>query len=338
MAWLHSVAAGSISRYDFSFVPSAVVITGSEAALVTFTLSQFSGDATLLTKVHTDGAMGGKVPVPGNAHYTARVVGGTASITINKADPIFNSLCGGPNSFVPCTVHVAVVGNAASTFSIGARTDTGVQLSDGIPVTTQVAQGSMTYFHYTHTQPLSSVVFAVTSISGPVDLFVSNTNQASNVPPTAAASTWRVTTLSPNLQSQAATVTINPTDANACAAPCVYYIGVAAAAASDGVVSFSVLGRTRDLTSVELPDAQPLVDAATASKYNYYAFTFPASATTLRLSVLPVTGRLQFFANVNGVSPLFGTAQYSTSGPVVAGTEGALTISRPRRQRRCHLL
>jgi hypothetical protein len=104
----------------------------------------------------------------------------------------------------------------------------------------------------------------VTPLSAPVDVFVSASAgpSAALLPPRAGAAGWAALAGTYAVAAPGVAITVNPSDVNACAAPCVYYLAVrAGAGALEGVVSFSVLARTAAAVTVALEDGRATVNA-----------------------------------------------------------------------------
>lgn len=336
----------AVTLFDFTFVPGSVAVTSSPA-IASITLSQFAGSgvanggAMVFAKFHVDGD---PMPIPGpsdpygadpyappNAQFASQIVAGSTTILITRSDPNLIAACNSASSPLPCKIHIAVYADFGSVFTIAARTDNGLQLIDGVPVMAEAAPGSITYFRYTHTQVLSPVVFAITPVTGPVDTFVSSSASVGTgvaVPPTPTSNTRLITASSANIQATVQTIVFNPTDADACVGPCVYYIGVSPSALSDGITSFSVLARTRDVTTVALLDGQPTTDVIASNEWNYYSTVIPPAAQSIAINIIPLQGRAQVFAAVNGSVPGESGWQYRGAQAKVAGQETSLVISR----------
>ena len=334
--------------FDFVFVPFAAgqVLAGSSyglmapnaVALAILTVSQFASNfsgagALVFAKLVASAA---DVPAAGNAHFSTRVAAGAASIAIGAADANLAAVCGGPNSTAACRLRVAIVADPGSIMLVAARTNTGLQLVDGVALVAEAAPGALTFFRYTHTQALSPVVVAVTPLTGPVAIYLGNSRNPATAPPLPGAglSTRAVVPSSTTFASTVLTFSILPTDADACYAPCTFFVGVAPQADADGVTSFSILVRTRDATIVPLMDGMPTTDVIAAGGHNFYLATIPQSAQSLTLALVPLNGRAFAKASVNGSFPgdLLSAggagAMYTGAWASVAGQEVQLTIRR----------
>jgi hypothetical protein len=334
--------------FDFMFVPFSAgqamagtsygLLAPNPVALAIVSVSQFASSysgagARVFAKLVTSAA---DTPAAGNAHFSTRVVAGAASIAIVPADANLAAACGGPNSTSPCRLRISVVADPGSVMLVAARTNTGLQLTDGVALVAEAAQGAISFFRYTHTQALSPVVVAVTPLTGPVAIYLGNSRNAATVPPTPGAglSTRSVVPPSASVSSTVLTFSIMPTDADACYAPCTFFIGVAPQSASDGVTSFSILVRTRAATFVPLMDGMPTTDVIAAGEHNFYLATIPQSAQSLTLALVPQSGRVFAKASVNGSVPGDqlasggAGAMYTGAWARVAGQEVRLTISR----------
>lgn len=333
--------AGGSALYDFVFVPSAVAGTGPVA---TFTLSQIGGerDAVVYARMHRDGDMT-MVPAAATAHFTATVVAGTAVLTIPRNAPVFLEACrpiNGTLSSSPCRVHISVFTPVAALYSIQARTDIGQQLFDAIPVTGDAAVGQVSYFRFQHSQPLSPLVITVTAGTGPVEVYVSNNGQQAQgmwpPGPGAGKSGWRFVPVNPTTEMPVQTITVFPTDAGACTAPCTYAVGVLPSAALNDQtarVTFSVMARTRDVSTVQLLDGRPTTDiVSSAGAYNYYSIVLPPTSASLTVQLSALTGTVAAFGTFEpGALPSPEAAArggFSTGSDRVGGGDTTFLVSR----------
>ena len=262
--------------YDFRFIPSAV--SPLTKAIVTVELSQVGGDAGTAVFARWIATTCNFPPCSPDtasvnmttADYTAPIVSGAATLAVPRDGGAFLTACNGPTSSEVCTLRIAVTSVfGAQGYVVVARTDGGAQLLDGLSAMGNVAttagpNGRPTvFFRFAHATPLAALVFTATPINGPVDMFICSTATPSCLPPSASNNaTWSVLSTSPSLNAAPASVTVLPTAPGACAPPCAYYIGVrAGAAAMEGVISFSVLARTRGASTGALLDGRAVFDA-----------------------------------------------------------------------------
>jgi len=330
------VAGGSTS-YDFLFVPSAIAAGSAAAATVTLTQVGGEADATLFVRVSSASDDAALVVTSATASFVSRVVAGSAVVAVPSNAPIFTALCGGPTSNGTCRIRITVATPMACNFAVQARTDAGLQLFDAVPVTGDARAGTLSFFRFQHTQPMSPLVISVTTGTSPVDVFVSNNGQAGMFPPGPGTgkSGWSFIATTPTTAQPVQTITVFPTDAGACAPPCTYVIGVSPSASlsyPSSRVTFSVLMRTRDVATVQLPDGRPTTDViSTANAVNYYSILLPASSVSLVLSLSALTGAAQAFGTFDGTVPSAESAArggWSTSIDQAGGAETTFIVSR----------
>jgi hypothetical protein len=211
-----------------------------------------------------------------------------------------------------------------STFTIVARTDTGVVLNDAKTQSAVVGQGQMVFFRYTHVAPGSTVVFAATGLSGNVDIYVGVESLPGTVPPSAASPDgydWgAIAGRSSEGMYSTSTVVVTPDDdaALSCTAPCVYYIGVTPSVNTEGYVSFNLLARARTNKPVSLLDGQPLVDVALAGDFNYYSTQLVVDRAN------PLGSSLSFAISATGPAP---AVTRSGAGAQTSAADGNVTLS-----------
>ena len=327
--------------YDFVFVPASIVTPTSAAIVVS--LSQFTSNitgasATIFAKFisSASGESVTDIPSMSNFQFTSRAVLGIASITISKTNGNLSSICGGITSINPCRLRIALYADGGSTMLIAARTDISLTLTDGVTIVGETTKGTMTYFRYTHMHPISPLVIAVTPLTGPIAVYLGSTSRIGTVPPGPGngMSIRSLVPVSSKFASTVLTFSINPSDTDACVSPCSYVIGVTQQENADGIASFSVLARTRAVSTVPLLDGMATTDVISAGEYNYYSVTIPQASTTMKISLTPQSGRARVFVAANGSVPgdpfsYFGDGfQFSSKMANFIGLEQELIISR----------
>ena len=330
--------------YDLRFVPSAV----TSSSIVTVELAQTGGDANTVLRARWVPVCTALACAPDTATvsnvsavYTASLVAGAASLTISRTDPSFLSFCNGARSNAVCTLRIAVTSLfGAQGYVVVARTDGGAQLLDGVPAMGSVDSASgaaarpITYFRFAHITPLAALVFTLTPVNGPVDFFVCSTATPTCLPPSATNNaTWAVLATSPSLNAPPATLTVLPGAAGACAPPCAYYLGVrAGAAVSEGVISFSVLARTRGASTNALLDGRAVFDAVEGGGATAFSVFLPAAAPSLLLSLTPLLNDVTLSVSIAGAAPP--VPGVAPPAPIVLGplsaarTESTLLLTR----------
>jgi hypothetical protein len=327
--------------YDFVFVPASIVSPTSSAVVVS--LSQFTSNitgssATIYAKFVSSATADSvsDIPSPTNFQFISRAALGIASITIPKMNANLSSMCGGMSSINPCRLRISLYADGGSTLLISARTDISLTLTDGVTIVGETTKGTMTYFRYTHMHPVSPLVIAVTPLTGPIAVYLGSTSRIGTIPPGPGngMSIRSLVPVSSKFASTVLTFSINPNDADACVSPCSYVIGVTQQENADGIASFSVLARTRAVSTVPLLDGMATTDVISAGEYNYYSVTIPQTSTSMKISLTPQSGRARVFIAANGSVPgdpfsYFGDGfQFSSKMANFIGVEQELTISR----------
>jgi len=230
-------------------LPSPPTPPPSAPRPVVVPLTPYLGDPDLFV------TLDGTTPTASNNAYAASEPSGIDFIAIHFDDPQYLSSPCGPSTLPAggaCQVRIAVVGYTASIYNLVASASRYIQLIDGAQVEDLAPAGGWRYFRFTSSIAAPIVITAV-PLSGDPDMFIgSDANATATSVPTNQRGTyfWRSTTLSTEI------ITIPPTDPNACAPPCSYYIGVTGYRSN---ATFAISATTRSSTPVPLTMGQPLV-------------------------------------------------------------------------------
>eukprot|EP00598_Pedospumella_elongata_P002386 CAMPEP_0184975878 /NCGR_PEP_ID=MMETSP1098-20130426/6959_1 /TAXON_ID=89044 /ORGANISM="Spumella elongata, Strain CCAP 955/1" /LENGTH=2755 /DNA_ID=CAMNT_0027498653 /DNA_START=79 /DNA_END=8346 /DNA_ORIENTATION=+ len=204
------------------------------------------------------------------------------------------------NDPAPTTYIVGVHSLAYySAFQISAAfQESTLDLQAGVPVMDHVNKGEKDYFSFYLDQSFVSVSFALTTLSGDPDIYVSTT--VGHPAPDSVNSTWRSSDYGPDV------LVINPrTDPKACY-HCMYYIAVIGNLESTYTISVT--------TSNNMPrliDGVPSRGYAQLNKWTYYSFhNAYGSGRDLHVNLVSATGNADLYITLDGTIPIFGHYAY----------------------------
>lgn len=125
---LAAAASATAQQQQFQVTVVPFSSASATAPALTVTLTQYFGAITLAASWTAPGVAAR--PTMQNAQYTARVIAGTATLTILQSDAQYLSSCAVPTA--PCTLVLSVISasSAAAAFTVLARTNKGAVLND----------------------------------------------------------------------------------------------------------------------------------------------------------------------------------------------------------------
>lgn len=207
------------------------------------------------------------VPPSPNGYTWKANSAGEDMITVSRFD---SNACHSP----PCTYYIAVYAFTDTAFTvIASLSSTITTLQAGVPISDYLTAGSFEYFQFIFDQPGRTITISVTDLGqGDPDLYVSTATRTPNT----TSSMWH------GVRYRSDSITIPPTDPNACQQRCTYYVGVHAFLNS----SFTLVASYHD--AVALQDGTPQEGYVEVEAVEYFFIDVTPGYGTVTVTLTPM--------------------------------------------------
>lgn len=317
---------GSGSQFMFNAMLDSSLLNASGAVEISVTPSQ--GTVILYVTLGASFGAGPQTPPgPGiNASQFQSSGGpGSQSLSISPGDPRWASTCGtagtgsaSSSSAAPCQVYIGVwTTSLSSSWSVVARASAYMQLTPGLPQTDMAQANSISFYRFRASVPGQQIIVSAASISGNPSLFIGCDSNNATTRPTGQPGSfiWSAVSFDDEV------IEIDPsTDANACSAPCNYYIGITSAD-TGRAIGYTILARTNSSgAATPLILGEVILDVVQPGQYNRYTLPYDLSAPTITISAYTSDGNVNLFGTLDN-STVVTASNAAYSAGVAAGTD-----------------